>query len=138
MVAREVTETDYRNRSDDVIANGSWRKTKDPCISWLEWLVDHRTRCHLLLKPKVVARRYILKFINLFGTFAYDASTNTQKVSRKSDIIFGQRTIPEPSTIHIGKGVALDAETASLVYIYARISQIAEIHTSFYATERDD
>ena len=38
------------------------------------------------------------------------------------------------STSHIGKGVAPVAWTAALVYIYARISQIAEIHTSFYAT----
>jgi hypothetical protein len=73
MVAREVTETDYRNRSDDVIANGSWCKTKDPYISWLEWLVDHRTRVIFC------ARRNILKFINLFGTFAYDAATNRQR-----------------------------------------------------------
>jgi hypothetical protein len=40
----------------------------------------------------------------------------------------------EPSTPHIGKGVALVAQAAALVYIYARISQIAEIHTSSYAT----
>jgi hypothetical protein len=70
MITRKVTETDYRNRTDDVIPNGSWRKTKDPYISWLEWLVDHRARCHLLLKPKVVARRIIPTVINLFGTFA--------------------------------------------------------------------
>src|SRR5271170_4391019 len=57
-------------------------------------------------------------------------------VSRKSDTIFGQGTMPEPSTSHIGQGVALDAPTAVLVYIYARISQIAEIQTSFYATSR--
>ena len=55
-------------------------------------------------------------------------------MSRKSDIISGQGTMPEPSTSHIGQGVALDAPTAVLVYIYARISQIAEIHTSFYVT----
>jgi hypothetical protein len=74
MVAREVTETGYGNRTDHVIANDSWRKTKDPCISWLKWLVDHRTWCHLLLKPKAVARRNILEFINLFETFAYNAA----------------------------------------------------------------
>ena len=42
--------------------------------------------------------------------------------------------MPKPSTSHIGKGVALVAWTAALVYIYAWISQIAEIHTSFYVT----
>jgi hypothetical protein len=31
--------------------------------------------------------------------------------------------------------VALDAQAAALVYIYARISQIAEMALSFYATE---
>src|SRR5277367_5788078 len=56
-------------------------------------------------------------------------------VSRKSDTIFGRRTIPEPSTPHIGKGVALDAETVALVYMYARIPQVARIYTSFYATD---
>jgi hypothetical protein len=34
---------------------------------------------------------------------------------------------------HIGKEVALDAEIAALVYINARISQIAEMDRSFYA-----
>jgi hypothetical protein len=43
MIAKEVTETDYGNRTDDVIANDPRRKMKDPYISWLEWLVDHRT-----------------------------------------------------------------------------------------------
>jgi hypothetical protein len=38
-------------------------------------------------------------------------------VSRKSATIVGQGTIPEPSTPHIGKGVALVAQTATLVYI---------------------
>ena len=38
-------------------------------------------------------------------------------MSRKSATIFGKETMPEPSTSHIGKGVALDAETAALVYI---------------------
>jgi hypothetical protein len=55
-------------------------------------------------------------------------------VSRKSAIIFGQGAIPEPSTPHIGREVALVARTAAFVYIYARISQIAEMDTSFYAT----
>jgi hypothetical protein len=55
-------------------------------------------------------------------------------VSRKSAIIFGQGAILEPSTPHIGREVALVARTAAFVYMYARISQIAEIHTSFYAT----
>ena len=57
------------------------------------------------------------------------------KVSRKSATIFDQGTIPEASTPHIGKGVALVALTATLVYIYARISQIAVNRTSFYATQ---
>src|SRR2546421_11815240 len=56
-------------------------------------------------------------------------------VSRKSDTIFGQGTIPEPSTSHIGNGVALVARTAAFVYIYARISQIAEMTLSFHATD---
>jgi hypothetical protein len=49
------------------------------------------------------------------------------KVSRKSATIFGQGTIPELSTSHIGKGVALVARAAAFVYIYARIPQIAEM-----------
>ena len=55
-------------------------------------------------------------------------------LSRKSATIFGKGTIPEPSTSHIGKGVALVAQTTAFVYIYARISQIAEMTLSFYAT----
>jgi hypothetical protein len=31
--------------------------------------------------------------------------------------MFGQGTIPEPSTLHIGKEVALVAQVATLVYI---------------------
>jgi hypothetical protein len=38
-------------------------------------------------------------------------------MSRKSATIFGQGTIPEPSTPHIGKGVALVARTVAFVYI---------------------
>jgi hypothetical protein len=38
-------------------------------------------------------------------------------VSRKSATIFGQGTIPEPSTPHIGREVALVARTAAFVYI---------------------
>ena len=56
------------------------------------------------------------------------------EVSRKSDTIFGQGTIPEPSASHIGKGVALVALAAAFVYIYARIPQIVEMTLSFYAT----
>ena len=52
----------------------------------------------------------------------------------ESDTIFGQGTILKPTPFHIGREVALDAQAAALVYIYARISQIAEIHTSFYVT----
>jgi hypothetical protein len=47
--------------------------------------------------------------------------------------MFGQGTTRTFYT-HIGRKVALVARTAAFVYIYARISQIAEIHTSFYAT----
>ena len=53
----------------------------------------------------------------------------------QSVTIFGQGTILEPTTPHIGREVALVARTAALVYIYARISQIAEIHRSFCATQ---
>jgi hypothetical protein len=56
-------------------------------------------------------------------------------VSRKSATIFDQGTIPESSTPYIGKGVALVALTATLVYIYARIPQIAVNQRSFYAAE---
>jgi hypothetical protein len=35
---------------------------------------------------------------------------------------------------HIGSEVALVAQAATLVYIYAGIPQIAERQTSFYAT----
>ena len=55
-------------------------------------------------------------------------------LSRKSAIIVGQETIPEPSTPHIGRGLAFVALTAIFVYVYARISQIAVKETSFYAT----
>jgi hypothetical protein len=55
-------------------------------------------------------------------------------VSRKSDTTFGQGTIQELSTSHIGKGVALVALAAAFVYIYARIPQIAEMTLSFHAT----
>jgi hypothetical protein len=46
-------------------------------------------------------------------------------MSRKSATIFGQGTIPEPSTPHIDREVALVAQTA------ARIPQIAEMTLSF-------
>jgi len=59
----------------------------------------------------------------------------TRKLSRKSATISDQGTIPEPSTPHIGKGVALVALAATLVYIYAKISQIAVNQKSFYATQ---
>ena len=45
------------------------------------------------------------------------------------------RTILTLSAFHIGRKVALDAQAAALVYIYARISQIAEMSLSFYVTE---
>ena len=41
----------------------------------------------------------------------------TSSLSRKSATIFGQGTIPEPSTPHIGREVALVARTAAFVYI---------------------
>jgi hypothetical protein len=53
-------------------------------------------------------------------------------MSRKSDTIFGQGAIPEPSATHRGREVALVARMAAFAYIYTRISQIAEIHTSLY------
>jgi hypothetical protein len=40
-----------------------------------------------------------------------------EEVSRKSVTISGRRSISEPSTPHIGKGVALVAQAATLVYI---------------------
>jgi len=45
------------------------------------------------------------------------ASARTWMVSRKPDTIFGRGTIPEPSTSHIGQGVALGAPATVLVYI---------------------
>jgi hypothetical protein len=56
------------------------------------------------------------------------------QMSRKSATIFGTGTIPEPSGSHIGKGVALVAQTTAFVYIYARIPQIAKMTLSFHAT----
>jgi hypothetical protein len=52
-------------------------------------------------------------------------------VSRKSDTIFSQGTILELSMPHIlvGREVALVAQAATLVYINARPSQIAEMIT---------
>jgi len=58
----------------------------------------------------------------------------TGHLSRKTATTFGRWTIPELSTSHIGKGVALVAQTAAFVYIYVRISQIGEMTLSFHAT----
>jgi hypothetical protein len=44
------------------------------------------------------------------------------------------KTILTRSAFHIGRKVALDAQAAAFVYIYARISQIAEMTLSFYVT----
>jgi hypothetical protein len=63
-----------------------------------------------------------------------EALEQEARVSRKSATIFGKGTIPELSKSHIGKGVALAAQTAAFVYIYVRIPQIAEMTLSFYAT----
>ena len=56
----------------------------------------------------------------------------------ESGTIFGEGTIPEPSTPHIGKGVALVAQAAAPVYprVYRRstISDSTNDHSSFYAT----
>src|SRR5271170_6609238 len=56
----------------------------------------------------------------------------------ESGTIFGKGTIPEPSTPHIGKGVALVAQAAAPVYprVYRRsaISDSTNDHSSFYAT----
>jgi hypothetical protein len=46
-----------------------------------------------------------------------DRDDNHPWVSRKSATIFGQGTIPEPSTPHTGREVALVAWTAAFVYI---------------------
>ena len=59
---------------------------------------------------------------------------NEQEMSRETVTIFGRGTILEPSTSHIGQGVALVAQTAAFVYIYVRISQIVERTLSFHAT----
>jgi hypothetical protein len=65
----------------------------------------------------------------------FDCSETWDQVSRKSDTTFSQGTIPELSTSHIGKGVALVALAAAFVYIYARIPQIEEMTLSFHATD---
>src|SRR5271163_367073 len=56
----------------------------------------------------------------------------------ESGTIFGEGTIPEPSTPHIGKGVALVAQAAAPVYprVYRRstISDSTNDHSSFHAT----
>ena len=44
----------------------------------------------------------------------------------ETDTIFGQGSMLEPSTSHIGQGVALHAQAAVLVYINVRHPQIAE------------
>ena len=41
----------------------------------------------------------------------------TFPVITETDTIFGRGTMPEPSTSHIGQGVALGAPAAVLVYI---------------------
>ena len=60
--------------------------------------------------------------------------THHNPVSRETDTILGRGTIPEPSAPRVDKGVALVAQTASFVYIYARIPQITEMTLSFYVT----
>src|SRR5271163_3310019 len=59
----------------------------------------------------------------------------------ESGTIFGEGTIPEPSTPHIGKGVALVAQAAAPVYprVYRRstISDSTNDHSYFYATTMD-
>jgi hypothetical protein len=57
-------------------------------------------------------------FVSYFGRVSVGTPrTQDLGVSRRSDTIFVQGTTLEPSTSHIGQGVALDAETAALVYI---------------------
>ena len=63
-------------------------------------------------------------------------------MSRRSDTTFVSicfnvcfRAILKPTSLHIGMGVALDAQAAAFVYIYARIPQIAEMTLSFHATD---
>jgi hypothetical protein len=48
---------------------------------------------------------------------SYVTSSLDRLLSRKSVTILGRRTVPELSTLHIGKGVALVAPAATLVYI---------------------
>jgi hypothetical protein len=73
-------------------------------------------------------------------SYSNEIATDVVLICRKavchgnSDTTFGQGTILEPSTSHISGEVELAAWATALVYIYARISQIAEIHTSFSAT----
>jgi hypothetical protein len=61
-----------------------------------------------------------------------------EALSRGTDTILGQGTMLEPSTPHIGKGVALVAQAAAPVYprVYRRptISDSRNDHSSFYAT----
>ena len=60
----------------------------------------------------------------------------TTNLSRKPATIFGQGTIPEPSSPHIGKGVAtvaIVAQAAAFVYIYSpeSISDSRNDHSLF-------
>jgi hypothetical protein len=61
-----------------------------------------------------------------------------QGLSRKSDTIFGQWTILEPSMPHIGREVALVTQAATLVYINAGPSQIAEMTTHQFRNRTAD
>jgi hypothetical protein len=63
-----------------------------------------------------------------------DVLRRTEDMSRETATIFGRGTILEPSTSHIGQGVALVAQTAAFVYIYVRIPQIVEMTLSLHAT----
>jgi hypothetical protein len=60
-------------------------------------------------------------YASTFGEFAR-SNHAARLMSRKTATIFGQRTIPEPSPPHIGKGVATVAtvaQAAAFVYIYS-------------------
>ena len=78
---------------------------------------------HLDEKPRSLRRRRLISIAP--GRRSRSQTLNDKAplkvcnhdLSRKTATIFGQRTIPEPSTPHIGKEVALVARTAAFVYI---------------------
>jgi hypothetical protein len=62
--------------------------------------------------------QHLPRFDRLGNRKPWNKTTVARRLlSRKSATIFGQWTIPEPSTSHIGKGVAKVAQAAAFVYI---------------------